>query len=148
MAISKNPRDDFLALATLIGLVVFIVLFVAYPGKMVLHPVFVEALQRQRISIYFFSDVVDLFVFLSMMAAALIPDIKSTASRRLRILCSGVMTGLFLTHVSLSFYYPNVARKQIGYFYRMPAGESITYPRSPKHPLTPATPVQNPHKKP
>lgn len=97
---------------------------------------FVGFLEHQRVTIYFFSDC--LFLALGLVLTGLVVAQYGFKWPRRYYGWMWYSLPLFmLVRLLLLEHYPNVPRSEIGYFYKMPEGQSITYPKYPRD--TPST---------
>ncbi len=97
---------------------------------------FVGMLERNRISIYYVKDCVLIFygvlIFGSLIYLIYI-SISKRNSKNINYNVVFYLLGIVLIiRFLLAHYYPNVPRSDIGYFYIIPEGQTITYPKYPR----------------
>lgn len=120
-------KDYALALLFLIALFAVIALSIYLGGFVVTHPAFVSWLEAKRISVYWIVDTLRLTTLITLICGYISLKMKHSAQPFVLITLLLIWCVLLMTH-----YYPSVPRKDIGYFYRIPEGQSITYPKYPR----------------
>jgi hypothetical protein len=123
----KNIKDYSLALLFVMTFFAVMALSIYFGGFVVTHPALVSWLEAQRISVYLIVDTLRLSTLIVLIACY----IRLKMNRSAKPLMVGGLILIWYT-LLMSHYYPSVPRKDIGYFYRMPEGQSITYPKYPK----------------
>lgn len=120
-------KDYTLALLFAIACFAVIGLSIYVGGFVVTHPALVSWLEAKRISIYLIVDTLRLATLIALICGYISLKMKRSAKPFLLITLLLIWCVLLMSH-----YYPSVPRKEIGYFYRIPEGQSITYPKYPK----------------
>lgn len=115
------------ALFFLITCFAVIALSIYWGGFIVTHPALVSWLEAKRISVYLIVDTLRLATLIALICGYISLKMKRSAKPFLLITLLLIWCVLLISH-----YYPSVPRKEIGYFYRIPEGQSITYPKYPK----------------
>jgi|JI10StandDraft_1071094.scaffolds.fasta_scaffold229101_2 hypothetical protein len=115
------------ALLFLIACFAVIALSINLGGFVVTHPTVVSWLESKRISVYWIVDTLRLTTLIALICGYISLKMKRSAKPFILITWLLVWGVLLMSH-----YYPSVPRKDIGYFYRIPEGQSITYPKYPK----------------
>jgi uncharacterized membrane protein YczE len=94
--------------------------------------IFISTLESNRVSIYFFCD--------ALLVSYTIIGFFYIITSRLKVFNSNVVfiiLNIFVFIIAVRWAvmdnYPNVPRKDIGYFYIIPKGETITYPKYPRN---------------
>jgi len=89
-------------------------------------------LEENQISVYFIKDSI-LLIFLTLIVLGFIKDfIESYIKKDLSFLSTffkPIPVLLISAYFAVSYDYGNVSRSKIGWFYSMPKGESISYPK-------------------
>jgi cytochrome c biogenesis factor len=120
-------KDYALALLFVIAIFAVIVLSIDLGGFVVTHPSFVSWLEAKRISVYWIVDTLWLVTLIALICGFISLTMKRS-SEPFKIITLLLIWCMIL----MNCYYPSVPRQDIGYFYRIPEGQSITYPKYPK----------------
>lgn len=113
---------------------VFFVLLVVFLlgyllNEFVVSSFFVKMLEKNRISIYFVNDCI--LILLVMIFALLI--FKSVKKYNFfSCIIVFIIVFILVFKLILADNYPNVPRQEIGCFYKIPEGQTITYPKYPR----------------
>lgn len=110
-------------------LVVF--LFGYLLNEFVVSSFFVNMLEQNRISIYFVNDCVLIAQTVIFFALLILYLVKKDKTGKYSFLWYIIFFILIIRFI-LADNYPNVPRQEIGYFYKIPEGQTITYPKYPR----------------
>jgi hypothetical protein len=95
---------------------------------------FISTLESNRLSIYFIQDLMRVLEACFLVYFIVVFYIIKKRDQKRTQTTFRVVLSIILTFNSVMLWnYPSVPRVIIGYFYRMPLGESITYPKYPKN---------------
>lgn len=100
-------------------------------NEFVVSSFFVNILEQNRISIYFVKDCVLIAQTVIFFALLILYLVKKDKTGKYSFLWCVVFFILIVRFV-LIHNYPNVPRQEIGYFYKIPEGQTITYPKYPR----------------
>ncbi len=115
------------ALIFLIAGFAVIALSIDLGGFVVTHPAVVSWFEAKRISVYWIVDTLRLATLIGLICGYISLKMKRSANPFILITLLLIWDVLLMSH-----HYPSVPRQDIGYFYRIPEGQSITYPKYPK----------------
>ena len=94
---------------------------------------FIGLLESNRISIYYFNDcILLLFAIVLLWRLVIVFVLKKQMNDNSFDFSSYFLCVMLIFRFFATYYYPNVPRSEIGLFYKIPEGQTITYPKYPK----------------
>ena len=100
-------------------------------NEFVVSSFFVNILEQNRISIYFVSDCILVILAVTFFALLIFNSVKKDKAVKYDFFLY-IIVFISVFKLILIDNYPNVSRQEIGYFYKIPEGQTITYPKYPR----------------
>ena len=100
-------------------------------NEFVVSSFFVKMLEQNRISIYFVSDCILVILVVMFFALLIFNSVKKDKAVKYDFFLY-ILVLISVFKLILIDNYPNVSRQEIGYFYKIPEGQTITYPKYPR----------------
>jgi len=92
----------------------------------------ISYLEKNQISVYFVKDTIILLFFIFLILGLFSSFIETLLKKDFSFLSTffgPIRILLFSAYFAVGYDYGNVSRFEIGWFYKMPIGESISYPK-------------------
>lgn len=115
-------------------IVILSFILIGYSFKiLIVSSFFVSFLESNRISIYYVNDCIFIIIAINLLWQFLNAFVlKKRADGQAFDISSYLLCVIMIFRLFSGYYYPNVPRSEIGYFYKIPEGQTITYPKYPR----------------
>ena len=100
------------------------------------NEIVISWLKSEQLSIYFVSDAVLLFFVVILLFWLGVLNVEKLLKIKFSIISESlylIVLFLLIATFSLKFHYAHISRPEVGWFYKIPAGENIIYPRNEKN---------------
>ena len=99
----------------------------------VVSNLFIRLLESNKISIYYFNDcIILLFAIVLLWRLIIYFVLKKQIKEQGFDISAYFLCVMLIFRFFATYYYSNVPRSEIGYFYKIPEGQTITYPKYPR----------------